>query len=765
MGISDKLLALMPDMVRWLYNKKYDRPNPLKGGVYMIEGSRGCIHGDSDLLLANGTTIKIKDFKGGMIKTFDGVSLVDTYAAPAVKYPAKKLYKITTENGNSFIGTSNHFVLTDGLFLPLEATKSVALLSSQSLPDSISGISLLEYEQGVRRLIGITLGFLYGCLVDCRLCDEPLLLEEDTYLSVVPSLIDVLLSNDDVSLHKDGLSVREHIHNRSCQYVDHLSTLVAHLLSLEQHFEETDTYTCAKLSELLTGFYQTSQQFLLSYNHYDTIYLLLSQIQDMLTLINQDENLSNILKLSSCAFDDTSFTDSFVVFDNKDTELYSSVKKIEYYGEEEYYDIFVPYFHNYIANGFIHHNSGKSQAMARMVGQLLECGYADSATVGIITEAALDESIISLFDDIFEAQIDETESKAKYRQLKSGQEIFFKGFHPSKKTALKGTERATEILFIDECEWNNIDAAAKTLNTYIRAGGIIILVSNKFSSDLKVWGESVGAKYIRIDYWENPHLDERTKTTWDTLRETDPDLWRATIMYQGESDEYVRLFSNIDIDRMMGSESPHPVGTAIVKAISQDFAIGGMDKNVQTLGIKDENGIYHLWVKQGNTLTTEKLLASIMTVKQEFKPDIFIGDSVGQGLPIMQMIGEESPTNIYFNGGKEPHVEGYYNLRASTFGKLKDYANKYLIVIHADPLVQTRIREDLRGVILAPEDKDGKIKIMPKERIRKVLGRSPDYADSIAMCVYALDQGTVYNDSNYTDNPRRMGSFDNTWDW
>ena len=85
--------------------------------------------------------------------------------------------------------------------------------------------------------------------------------------------------------------------------------------------------------------------------------------------------------------------------------------------------------------------AGKSQAVARMVFQLLECGYADSATVGIITESALDESIVSLFDDIFEEYIDEKESKAKYRQLKSGQEIFFKGFHPSKKTALKGSNR------------------------------------------------------------------------------------------------------------------------------------------------------------------------------------------------------------------------------------------------------------------------------------------------------------------------------------
>lgn len=409
--------------------------------------------------------------------------------------------------------------------------------------------------------------------------------------------------------------------------------------------------------------------------------------------------------------------------------------------------------------------SGKSQAMARMVFQLLECGYAESATVGIITEAALDESIVSLFDDVFDTLIDEKESKQKYRKLKTGQEIFFKGFHPSKKTALKGTERATEILFIDECEWNHIDAAAKTLNTYIRSGGIIILVSNKFSTDLKVWGKSVGAKYLRIDYWENPHLDERTRQTWDDLRDTDYELWRATIMYQGEADDYVRLFSNITIDRMFGGDSPHPVSDPLIKVISQDFAVAGYDKSVMVQGLKDSNGIYHLWVKPGTTISTEKLLASIMMAKQEFKPDIFIGDATGQGLPIMQMLGPESPTNIYFMGGKEPHIDGYFNLRASTFGRVKELADKYLIVIHADPMVQEKIREDARSIILAPEDNSGKIKIMPKERIRKILGRSTDYMDSIAQAIYAIDERIEYNDGNYPDNPKKSQSWIGDWNW
>ena len=133
---------------------------------------------------------------------------------------------------------------------------------------------------------------------------------------------------------------------------------------------------------------------------------------------------------------------------------------------------------------------------------------------------------------------------------------------------MKGTERATDILLMTNAKLGGIDAAAKTLNTYIRAGGVILLISNRFDSDIKTWGESVGWKYMRISATgKNPHLDSRTRETWDTLRETDPELWKATILYQGESDDYVRLFSNITIDRMLDENTP-PAGTPLIGSIS-----------------------------------------------------------------------------------------------------------------------------------------------------------------------------------------------------
>ena len=33
-------------------------------------------------------------------------------------------------------------------------------------------------------------------------------------------------------------------------------------------------------------------------------------------------------------------------------------------------------------------------------------------------------------------------------------------------------------------------------------------------------------------------------------------------------------------------------------------------------------------------------------------------------------------------------------------------------------------------------DKDGKLKLIPKENIRSIIGRSPDYSDAIMMRMY-----------------------------
>lgn len=58
----------------------------------------------------------------------------------------------------------------------------------------------------------------------------------------------------------------------------------------------------------------------------------------------------------------------------------TDIRSIEYYGDEQFYDLFIPFYNNYISSdGIIHHNSGKSHFFA---GKLIEDCLAEPGETG-----------------------------------------------------------------------------------------------------------------------------------------------------------------------------------------------------------------------------------------------------------------------------------------------------------------------------------------------------------------------------------------------
>ena len=102
-------------------------------------------------------------------------------------------------------------------------------------------------------------------------------------------------------------------------------------------------------------------------------------------------------------------------------------------------------------------------------------------------------------------------------------------------------------------------------------------------------------------------------------------------------------------------------------------------------------------------------------------------------------IGDYFTSCVKFqSGGKVLNDENFYNLRAQVFYKLRDFAfnfdtNSIQINIKGKS-IQTRIREELAAIKL--DTTTDKIRILDKKSIKKNLGRSPDFADNIAMRMY-----------------------------
>ena len=71
-------------------------------------------------------------------------------------------------------------------------------------------------------------------------------------------------------------------------------------------------------------------------------------------------------------------------------------------------------------------------------------------------------------------------------------------------------------------------------------------------------------------------------------------------------------------------------------------------------------------------------------------------------------------------------------------GRFTKYAKKFGVgqEFIKDITQKNHIIEELEQVRSKDIDKDGKLKLLPKETIKGIIGRSPDYSDAMMMSVY-----------------------------
>lgn len=393
--------------------------------------------------------------------------------------------------------------------------------------------------------------------------------------------------------------------------------------------------------------------------------------------------------------------------------------------------------------------SGKSWGGVQATHQLLLWGYTDTAIEGLIVEKKLSDSITTLNEQVAESNMLPDSTKFEHH-LATGQTIIYQGFHPSRKTALKGGEKGGKLIFIDEVENWGEKAAMDTLNTYLRKDGIIILASNHFPQYVLDFAEAYRkvslSIYIRIDYWENPYLAPTTKAVWDSLKEENEALWRATVLYS-DDDEYVRLFSPLELESMV-SEYDSQFQT-LNKSMGIDVAIGGGDSSVITKAILGNDNHIYAYIGEGLHLDTNSLVGRVMQELTNFNPNWEVWDADGQGLAVLQVRGKH-PNLIEFHGTSEPQGI-YFNRRAAAYGQLEEYARQGRLHLLGSPQSVSRCKEDLRSqYIINQDNKSGKIQLAKKDQIKRILGRSPDYSDSLAMAVWGLKFGL-----------KKQNSFDN----
>ena len=91
----------------------------------------------------------------------------------------------------------------------------------------------------------------------------------------------------------------------------------------------------------------------------------------------------------------------------------------------------------------------------------------------------------------------------------------------------------------------------------------------------------------------------------------------------------------------------------------------------------------------------------------------------------------------FVNNARALKNENYQNLKTQCYYKLADLVNKAQIGIScSDVNIKNQIIEECEQVRTKDADKDNKLQIIPKDTVKAILGRSPDYSDALAMRMY-----------------------------
>ena len=167
------------------------------------------------------------------------------------------------------------------------------------------------------------------------------------------------------------------------------------------------------------------------------------------------------------------------------------------------------------------------------------------------------------------------------------------------------------------------------------------------------------------------------------------------------------------------------------KYISCDVARFGSDKTV----IMYWEGI---WVKKIRTLLKSSINDVVDNVRQlqqenqvPLRNIVIDEDGVGGGAK------DYLRCQGFQNNARPLRKENYQNLKTQCYYTLAKKINEGQIGIDCpDVNIKEAIIEELEQVRSKDQDKDTKLQLIPKDTIKSILGRSPDYADALAMRMY-----------------------------
>jgi len=235
-------------------------------------------------------------------------------------------------------------------------------------------------------------------------------------------------------------------------------------------------------------------------------------------------------------------------------------------------------------------------------------------------------------------------------------------------------------------------------------------------------------KFIQSLVDDNQYISKYYKTQLQTLDELSKQrLLYGNWEYDATDDSLIQYDAIINLFNQTGIKGD--------KYISCDVARFGSDKTV----IMVWKGLHIINIKSLLKSSINDVVEEVRRLQQENQVPLrnIIVDEDGVGGGVKDYLRCQG----FVNNSRALKGENYQNLKTQCFYKLADLINKGQIGITCKDIgIKNDIIEELEQVRTKDADKDTKLQIIPKDTIKAILGRSPDYADALAMrCYYEID--------------------------
>ncbi|MGM1431163.1 phage terminase large subunit [Sphingobacterium lactis] len=234
-------------------------------------------------------------------------------------------------------------------------------------------------------------------------------------------------------------------------------------------------------------------------------------------------------------------------------------------------------------------------------------------------------------------------------------------------------------------------------------------------------------KFIQALPTDNPHLPE---SYLESLRQLDENSKQRLYYGNWEYDDDPAAL--IDFRKLQDIFTNKFVKGG-ERFITADIARFGRDKTV--IGCWDGFRLVRIVEFDKNKVTEAAMKIQELAEYYSVPMSNIVVDDDGVGGGVVDILGCNGFVNNSrpLDNPETKQPENYMNLKSQMYYALAKLINDSGLYIECDSATRDVITQELEQVKQHNMDKDGKKQVLPKDEVKELLGRSPDYADMIMM--------------------------------